>query len=202
MARRTPAGLAGLSKLLKAGSPKVGMASLPNGTYQGEITSVVLGQTQKKDSQVDWTLKVLSGEFEGRLQHKYDMCSTQENIDWLLGTLETLEVKEMPEDDKEFAAILKKQVGKKVEFSCRVSGDFTNVYINELLEEVPDGDSIPEIGDRVTISLDDDGNVDANGTPYPGAITSVDEDEETVNVEFDDSDTLDDIPFSDVTDEE
>ena len=136
--RKDPA-LANLSKLFKKGTAKHGTVSLPDGTYQAKIIDAKRTLTQKKKLQIDWTFEVISGEYEGRKQHKYDLLVTQDNVDWLLGTLETLEI-EMPKkfNEDNFAEVidscLKKAVGLVAEVSIRTSGDFSNVYINELLE--------------------------------------------------------------------
>lgn len=47
-----------------------------------------------------------------------------------------------------------------------------------------------EKGDRVVVEVD--------GKDYPGKITSVDEDDETVNVKFDDGDKMEDVAFDDL----
>lgn len=225
MAKTQAPALAGLSALLKKGKPKAGTQSLDDGTYQGMITNVTLGMTQKKKPQVDWTLKVISGEFENRVQHKYDMIVTQENIDWLFGTLDTLGVEDLPTSDAELKNVLKDQVGKAVEFSCRSTGDFTNVYINELLEGVDSEDieddededeeeaeeTEEEVeeeddeevsfskGDRVVVYLNDEGDFDDNGEAYAGKLTAVDADNQTATIKCDDGDVLKNVDFANIT---
>ena len=206
---KVPPALASLSKLLKNGKPKVGTPTLPDGTYQGEITDIKLGTTQKGKPQIDWTLKVLSGEYEGRACHKYDMLATQENVDWVYGTLEVLGVDELPTSLDDFKTTLQSSVGKKVEFSCRTQGNFTNVYINELLETVEDEDYDEDDdeedwteGTRVIVKLNSDNEIDEDGEEYSGTITSVNEKKEQVSIEFDDGDTLDKVPFEGLVREE
>lgn len=48
-----------------------------------------------------------------------------------------------------------------------------------------------EKGDRVVVEVD--------GTDFPGKLVSVDDDDETANVEFDDGDKMDDVAFDDLT---
>ncbi len=220
---KTNPALAGLSKLLKKGAPKQGTVSLDDGTYQGVISAIELGQTQKGKAQIDWTLKVLAGEFEGRTQHKYDLLASQENVNWLLGTLEALEC-EIPETDKDLKDALKSCIGKKIEFSTRTSGDFTNVYINELLddEEIDDSDDDDDDNDDEegvdetedensdTEEDEDDGlafkkkdrvTVDFDGEEYAGKITKIDTEKEEATVKFDDGST-EVVDLDDMTAEE
>ncbi len=162
MAKRQDAKLSALSKFLKNAHPKKGALALPDGTYQGVITDVKIGATAKGKPQIDWALKVLTGDYEGKIQHKFDQLQTQENVDWVLGTLETLGYEGIPKSDKEFAAALKAQIGKNVEFSCRASGDFTNIYINELLEDVEEEDEDEDTDEEEEETEDEDTDEDAD----------------------------------------
>lgn len=194
MAKRKQPALQGLAGFWKKGAAKKGTPSLPDGTYQGEIVATKLGLTQKKKPQIDWTLKVTSGEFEGKAQHKYDLVHTQENIDWLFGTLETLEVSIPSKMDSDVALkkLLAKTEGLSIEFSVRTQGDFTNVYINELLDgaEGEEESSSWEVGDKVL--------VDIEGEEYPGEVTSVDDEEEEAEITCEDGDEVT-ASFSDMT---
>lgn len=195
MAKETPPpALQGLSKLFKNGQAKRGTPTLPDGTYQGEIVAAIQAKTKKKKLQVDWTLKVLAGEYEGRTQHKYDLLVTQENVDWFLGVLEVLEV-EAPSDASEMKSTLKSCVGKKVEFSVKSSGDFSNVYINELLENSEDEG---EGNDEPTFEEGDEVQVKHKGKTKTGTIQSVDEDAKTASVEIEGVDDAIDFDFSDM----
>ena len=131
--------LKALSGFFKNASPKKGQSPLEDGTYQGTIVAANLSTTQTNKPQVDWTLKVISGDREGKTIHKFDLLASQENIDWFLGTLETLGI-DAPEDADGVKAAIAEAVGKNVEFTSRTTGDFTNIYINELLDDVEGAD--------------------------------------------------------------
>ncbi len=137
--KATPPALKKMQELWKGGEPRKALGPLPDGTYQATITDSKIGATQKKKRQIDTTLEVISGEFEGRTIHKYDMLETQDNVDWVQGMLEILEL-DVPDSIGDLEDTLKDAIGKIVEISVRNSEGFTNVYINDLLEEIDDSD--------------------------------------------------------------
>lgn len=140
--RASPA-LAALQKLWSGGEPRKALGPLPDGTYQATITKAELKTTQTGKPQIDTTLQVISGEYEDRTVHKYDLLMTQENVNWVQGMFEVLEV-ELPEKVKDLPDVLEETVGKIVEISVRNAEGFCNVYINDLLEEVEDDEDVEE----------------------------------------------------------
>ena len=133
--------MAEIRKMWGKAKPKRG-TTLPDDDYQGKITAADIGVSRSDRLQAVIEITVITGDAKGRTIRKYDGLETQDNLDYFFGFLDVCEV-DIPDadefdDDKAFVKAARKAVtaciGKKVDFSVRTKDDFTNVYVNELLE--------------------------------------------------------------------
>lgn len=114
---------------------RFGRISVPDGNYQCSIEGVPqVTESQSGRIQVVWPILVETGEYRGERLPKYDGIETTENLTWLKTTMETLDL-ELPDDFAELQEALKPAADLFIAVTVRTQGQFTNVYINSLLDE-------------------------------------------------------------------
>jgi hypothetical protein len=133
-----------------SGSPKSILASLlkqwdrveartggivPDDTYEAKIVKAEYIEKNEKPK-YHFEFKVLDGKYEGKSIHKWENLSTPMNLEFLKGDLQTLgvEIPEDMDDEDSLNELLGEVVDSEVEVRVRTSGEFTNVYINQVLE--------------------------------------------------------------------
>lgn len=189
---KTVSKLKGLQKLWKNTEPKRIGAPLPPDDYVARIESAVVGESKKGRLQIDWTLCIVGDDYDGKKVHRYTGLETEENLAFLQGDLETLNL-QIPDDIDDLGESLEEANGLLVAITVAKNDEFLNIYFNDVVEENEDGDDssgedsddddeiiVYEKGDRVVVEID--------GDDYAGEITKVKKDKATV--EFDDGDKM------------
>jgi hypothetical protein len=194
--------------LLKGAKPRTGGAPLDDGEYDWKITDVGIGISQAGNLRAAFYMEVVNDDdYTGRKHTKYDQMETQDNIEWLLGDMDTLGLP-MPATDDDIPKILEKAKGLVVHGSVRTNGEYTNTYFNELVEgtegspskdnddssEDGDGDGGDagfEKGSKVTF--------ERKGKTIAGVIKSLDTDDEEARVKEDESSRVRTVDFDDLT---
>ncbi len=135
-----------LKKMQKGWSgatPRRGGFPVPDDTYDCKIKSATLEEAKSSDRlQINWEFVVLDGDYEGKVFHKYDGLDRPESLDFVQGAFETLEL-DIPDDVEDIGEPLEAAVGLECEVTVKTVDEFTNVYINDLLE-APDEDEEEE----------------------------------------------------------
>ena len=190
---------------------KSGGGEVPDGKYAVQIEEVVIGNSKASGRlQVNWTLSIVNGEFKNRKFWKHDGIDSAEGLSWLRTGLARLGV-EWPSSPDALPDALDGLVGTfaQVTAKTKAGNDIQNVYFDKALdsdaaageedvveeegdEETSEEETTEDLkkGDRVICELE-------GGEEYAGKILSIDEDEETVMVKFDDGDKLE-VPLGDV----
>lgn len=141
----------------KKGKPRKSGFPIPDDDYAAEIMSAVIEEARSSGRlQIHYVLKATEGDYEGKEFAKYAGLETDDNLEFAMGDLETLEL-EIPADIKDLGPVLEEAVGLAVDVTVRTSDSFTNVDFNELLEE---GDDEDEEEDEDEEDKDDEGDED------------------------------------------
>ncbi len=127
--------LSGLQKGWKKTSPRKVGAPVPDGSYSARIDSAVVEEAKSSGRmQVNWALTVAEGDYEGRSIHRFSGLESDDNLAFLQGDIETLEIA-IPEDINDLGEALEDAVGLLLEINVRTKDEFTNVDFIELLED-------------------------------------------------------------------
>lgn len=119
----------------KKGKPRKAGFPIPDDDYGIEIISGIIEEARSSGRmQINWLLKVLEGDYESKEFHKYAGLETDDNIDFAMGDLETLEL-QVPDSIEDLGPVLEEASGLHVDCTVRTSDSFTNVDFNELLAE-------------------------------------------------------------------
>ncbi|KKL56688.1 hypothetical protein LCGC14_2242910 [marine sediment metagenome] len=85
--------LTGLQKGWKKASPRKVGAPVPDGSYPARIESAIIEESKASGRmQVNWGITVVEGDYEGRTIHKFSGLETEDNLSFLQGDIETLEL--------------------------------------------------------------------------------------------------------------
>ena len=159
--------LKGLQTSWKKGKPRKAGFPVPDNDYGVEILIAAIEVARSSGRmQINYAMQVLDGDYEGKEIHKYAGLETDDNIDFAMGDLETLEL-DVPEDIGDLGPVLEGAVGLQVDVTVRTDGSFANVDFNELLAE-GDGDSDDDDADDDDADAtddDDDDSDDADAEP-------------------------------------
>lgn len=124
-----------LQKKWNDAEPKTGRSYLPDGNYNCRIESATIEESAKSGTlQISWNLSVVDGDYEGKSIRKWDGLEGENSLDWLQGSLETLEL-ELPDNIEDLGATLEESNGLLIEVSLNTRDEFQNCYFNELLEQ-------------------------------------------------------------------
>lgn len=131
----------------KKGSPRRAGASVPDDEYAMRIESMVIGESKSEGHRMQVTtgLIVIDGDFKGRKVKRYSGLDTEDNIDFLMGDLETLQL-EIPDEIDDLGPVLESAIGLEVAVTVRTNDSFTNYDFQELLQpgEEPDSEEPEE----------------------------------------------------------
>jgi len=184
---------------------------LPDGNYETRILAAVLNNAQSSGRlQCSWENIVLGGEFKGRHIFKHDGLNTEDGLAYFQGNLARLGY-DKPKTKKELIALLEEIVDAPTYVLIRLStrkrkveGVLTEIqnkrFIKALdsdeVEDEFDEDELTPTGTAGDLTEDswskgDEVQTDIDGTTYTGTIKSVDEEEQTARVHFEDGDKLD-----------
>lgn len=109
-------------------------AAVPDDNYVCRIESAILEEAKSSGRmQVHYDSVILEGDFTDRHVHKYDGLDTPENLPYVQGTLEALEL-EIPENLGDIGEVLEEAAGLVVAVTVNTRDEFTNIYFNELVE--------------------------------------------------------------------
>jgi len=127
--------LSKLQKNWKKTKPRQAGVPVPDGQYPARIESVVIEESKSsKRMQVNWGLKIVEGDYENREVHKFSGLETEDNLAFLQGDLETLELA-IPDSINDLGEVLTEAAGLLLEINVRTSNEFTNIDFIELLED-------------------------------------------------------------------
>lgn len=127
--------LQNLQKDWESSEPKVGGAKVPDNNYTAKITGAFVEEAKSSGRlQIHWILLVADGEYEGREIHKRDGIDTAENLPYVQGSLQVLNLN-IPDSIDDIGDVLENAVGLLVDITVATSDEFTNIYFNELLED-------------------------------------------------------------------
>lgn len=108
---------------------------VPDGKYQSRVDRMMLVRSQNDDPMIKWEFVILSGAHESRHIFKNSVIS-RKALPYVKKDLATvgLELGKL----SDLPGRLQEALDKTVELTVRTKGEFTNVYINKLIE-LPDG---------------------------------------------------------------
>lgn len=204
-----------LQKLWKKAEPKKIGAPLPPDDYVARIDNAVIGESRNGRTQIDWTLTIIGGDYEGKIVHRYTGLETEENLSYLQGDLEVLEL-QVPDSIDDLGEVLTEAAGIMVDITVAKNNEYVNIYFNDVVEgdeeveeeedeeieeeeeeaeEEEDAEEEEEVeyekGDRVLVDID--------GEDYAGEIKKMKKN--SAIVDFDDGDEMD-VKLEDLNPEE
>ncbi|KKL89709.1 hypothetical protein LCGC14_1911940, partial [marine sediment metagenome] len=128
----------------KGASPRQSGSPVPDDDYGMEMVSAIISESKSSGRlQVVFTLKVLEGDYEGKEIKKYAGMDTPDNLDYLQGDLQALEL-EIPDDIDDLGPVLEEAAGLQVDVTVRTNDSFVNLDFNELLTESAEGEEAAE----------------------------------------------------------
>lgn len=173
-----------MSKLKKLGTsfkkakPRRSGFPIPDDDYAATIVSAIIEEARSTGRlQINYLLRVIEGDYEGKEFHKYAGLETEDNLDYALGDLEVLEL-ELPAEISDLGTVLEEAANLSVDVTIRTSDSFTNIDFNELLAEGSEDDADEDDADEDEEEVEEADDDDA-------------EEEEEEEEDDDDSDTED-----------
>jgi len=108
--------------------------SLPVGEFVGKIQNAVIEENQSGTLQVVWDVEVIEGKYKGRSQRKWSNLDSKDQMDWLKGDLQAIEVTP-PDDINDLGDALGEAIGLEIRFEMRQGRDeYVNMNFIERLE--------------------------------------------------------------------
>ncbi len=133
--KNTASTLKSLQKNWKKTEPRKVGAPVPDNGYSARINTAVIEESKASGRlQVNWGLEVTDGDYAGRKLFKFSGLESEDNLAFLQGDLETLELP-IPENIADLGEVLEDAAGLAVEVNVRTKEEFTNVDFIELLED-------------------------------------------------------------------
>ncbi len=130
--------LKSLQKDWKGAEPKRGSQPLPDDNYIVRIVDAVVEEAKSSQRlQIRWNMNVIDGEFSNKKLVKFDGLEDSDNLDWLQGSLEALEL-DIPDNLEDIGEVLEDAAGLAVDVTVRNKDEYSNVYFNELAEGYDD----------------------------------------------------------------
>ncbi|KKK73274.1 hypothetical protein LCGC14_2895480, partial [marine sediment metagenome] len=127
--------LKNIQKGWKKTQPRKVGAPVPDDSYSARIESAVIEESKSSGRlQVHWELEITDGDYKGRKIHKFSGLETDDNLAFLQGDLETLELP-IPEKIDDLGEVLEDAKGLLLEINVRTKEEFTNIDFIELLED-------------------------------------------------------------------
>jgi len=105
----------------------------PDGTYDTEIESADIGESQAGRTQIAWLMRVTNGKLEGKPIRKYSSLqetanqSLAEVLAWVKGDLKRLGLS-VPKSIAKLPETLKQAIGIQVPVTVKTTGEFQAVY--------------------------------------------------------------------------
>jgi len=133
------------AKLYSKTAAKQGGAPIPPGVgYEGVIGSCIIGMSKNEKNprlQVTWPITVTSpDQLEGREHYDFSGLETENNIAYLKGRLEKIDV-DVPDDIGDIGTALDECEGLKIRFDVVQNDEFTNTYFRERIGGPSNGNS-------------------------------------------------------------
>lgn len=126
-------------------------SEVPDGIYLARIVEAEIGDSQSSGRlQCAWKFEITEGEYEGEVLRKYDGLETEDNFFYFQNSLQRLGF-DLPDDPKEISKILAHIVTVKpsIKIKVKTNGEFTNIYINKLMEEIEPVDILEKVEETV-----------------------------------------------------
>lgn len=150
--------LSDLNAMLATATPKDNTSTpVPNGVYQAFVRGASV-EEHEGVRQLKWELTIMAGPHKGRRLWRRNALNTQENLNWLLGDLQTAKLS-MPSDMNELYELARQLL--HMVFEVRVSTSvgkkdgktYTNVNLRKRLSLPVPEDLLPDVMED--IDLDD-----------------------------------------------
>lgn len=106
---------------------------VPDGKYEVNVEKVEITRSQKGNPMLKWTLRIISGDHEGRLLWKNNVLASAENVKWLKSDLKKagLEI----ERASDLPNNLDRLLDVKLLVTKKSKDEFTNIYFGKRLAE-------------------------------------------------------------------
>ena len=122
----------------KAEKPERGdgeFETIPDGTYQVNVETVELKKSQKGNTYLAWSLRIIGPKFAGRMLWKNNMIITPKNIQWLKSDLSIAGLPKLPKLSM-LPDFLEELLDNKIEITVR-NRDENNqdVFFNKRIEQ-------------------------------------------------------------------
>ena len=126
--------LKGLQKSWKKATPRQAGMVVPEDNYPVRVVSAILEEAKSTGRlQINWDLEILDGDYKGKHVHKYAGVDNEDNLDYVQGDFETLEL-EIPDSIADIGEVLEAAQGLVLDIRVRKADEFINIDFLELLE--------------------------------------------------------------------
>ena len=175
---------------------------VPDGRYNVSIESAILNKSKKSGRlQVSWSLKILDGEYRGRMLFKHDGIDNDTGRSFFRGALARLGV-DWPDSPSEIPQILEGLNGSQAQVNCKTKDDaqIQNVYFVRHIptEDQVEDESGDDVAEVVELSVGQRVSADYDGETATGTIAKVNAKKQTATVNWDDE-TEDTLSWSELT---
>ncbi|MBH8609096.1 DUF669 domain-containing protein [Thermoactinomyces sp. CICC 10521] len=120
-------------QFIKAEVTEVKRGPLPDGEYKVQVEAFLMARSRQGKPQLQWSLKIIDGEYKGRTINKYNGFDTPEKLGYLKVDLLKAGLKITKLSD--LADKMGDMFGKKLLITVKQNGDYRNVYIEKELNE-------------------------------------------------------------------
>lgn len=102
---------------------------IPDGKYRVAVDRVEITTTKRKTPALKWRLRILDGQYRGRILFRTSVLSSPQTIAWLKSDLhicgvDLQKLSELPSE-------LERLLDVELDVTKRTRGDFDNVYFNK-----------------------------------------------------------------------
>jgi len=124
-----------LQKKWKRSKARNIMEPIPDGKKEAKIVDCRLEKSKSSSRlQVAWIMQIISGKYKDRMVYRYSGLETEDNISFLKADLKKLGIK-IPKNIARLERALDAAIGKECKITIKTRGEFTNVWIDELLDD-------------------------------------------------------------------
>lgn len=182
--------------------------SVPDGSYQVKFETIILKESQQGNLGVSAKLRIIEGPSEGKVLWRWWGLGDEDAMGWLMADVQRMGLS-WPKKANDLPETIGELEGRVAEVVKKQKGNYENIYIERAIDTGPEEGEEEEEEEEETESEEvetewskgDNVRVEFDGTYYSGVIKSVDEDEYTAEVKFEDGD-MQEVEFKDLEREE
>ncbi len=156
--------LRALQKKWKKSKARSVQEPVPDGKYEMKVIDCRIERAKKSSRlQIVWVIQILTGKYKKRIIYRYDGLETENNLGFLKADFKKLGFK-LPKNIMKITKIVDDIAGMSFHGQVKTNGEYTNIYINDVIdeedEEDEDEDDEDDVEDEVELDEDEEEDED------------------------------------------